>query len=373
MATTTSPTTGAGGPQQARGGSGPALFVAVAVLLAAVYSFWHRSPPPFPATRVHADRLMVNGLAHREGRLVGVGELGRILYADDASGPWEEAKVEPQRGSTLNQVLFVDDKTALAVGHDSWIVRSEDRGQTWREIQFDGERSEPLLGIAGPFDGKLYAFGAFGQFLVSTDLGRSWTRQPLVEDVDPAKAAALKKAAEEDPYGAGLQGGGGIAERHLNAMTRAADGSLWLVGERGLLARSVDGGQTWKAQPEIYAGSFFGILALPSGQMLVHGMRGNAFVSRDDGKTWTRSKIPEQVSLFGAAATSGGKLILAGASNAVLVSEDGGTTFKRVSAEDRLGLTAVLPLKNGSWLTAGEGGIREQQPATQVPTQEDLK
>ena len=36
--------------------------------------------------------------------------------------------------------------------HLADIVRSEDRGQTWKEIQFDGERSEPLLGLAGPYD-----------------------------------------------------------------------------------------------------------------------------------------------------------------------------------------------------------------------------
>src|SRR3546814_20430097 len=35
---------------------------------------------------------------------------------------------------------------------------------------------EPLLGIAGPFNGRIFAFGVFGLMLQSTDQGQNWTR-----------------------------------------------------------------------------------------------------------------------------------------------------------------------------------------------------
>src|SRR5690242_14607054 len=83
----------------------PSILFALVVLGAAVYSFSPRPLPPFADTQVFADRIMVNGLARSGDRIVAVGEQGRILIADSPNGPWREAKVEPQRGSTLAQVM----------------------------------------------------------------------------------------------------------------------------------------------------------------------------------------------------------------------------------------------------------------------------
>jgi len=343
----------------------PALLLAAAVLAAAVYSFSHRPLPPFPETRVRPDTMMVNALRKQGERLVAVGEQGRILVADSERGPWTEAKVEPQRGSTLTQLLFLGDRQAIAVGHDGWILRSEDGGNSWREVRFDQERSEPLLGLAGPYEGKLYAYGAFGLFLVSADQGRSWRTQALEEEggaaaapkpVEPAPAA---EDESYDPFAGGTPQSDGISDRHLNAMARAADGSLWLVGERGLLARSRDGAQSWKVLEPIYAGSFFGVLAFKPSSLLVFGMRGNAFVSHDNGSSWTQSKVPVPLSLFGGSLDGDGNIVLVGASDVVLKSSDRGRSFKLVSQKDRRGLAAVVPA-GGGWLTAGEAGIKLQ-------------
>lgn len=343
----------------------PSLLFALAVAGAAVYAFSHRPPPPFAPTQVYADRVQINGLARVGTRLIGVGEQGRILVSDDAkAGDWREAKVDKPRGSTLTQVLAIEG-AVLAVGHDGWIIRSEDRGETWNEVQFNSESSDPLLGIAGPYDGKLFAYGAFGQFTTSTDGGKTWKRETLTEEgaaavaAEPVPAAApAEEDSNADPFANyAAEKDTGIGDRHLNAMTRAPDGSLWLVGERGLLARSTNHGQSWKAMPEIYAGSFFGILSLPSRALLVYGMRGNAFYSKDQGKTWKKSQIPEALSLFGGATTIQRKVVLVGASNVVLVSSDSGATFTRISASEQKGIAAVLPLDSGDILTAGEGGI----------------
>lgn len=348
----------------------PSLLFAVAVAGSAVYAFSHRPPPPFTPTQVFADKLQINGLARVGNRAVGVGELGRILVSDDPKqGAWREAKVDKPRGSTLTQVLAVEG-ALVAVGHDSWILRSEDRGETWKEVNFSTESSDPLLGIAGPFDNKLYAFGSFGLYMVSQDGGKTWKRETVVEEGLPEAAAPAVPAAEDpdaDPF-ANYQAekDAGIGDRHFNAMARAADGSLWMVGERGLLAHSTNGGKTWKAQPEIYPGSFFGIMTLPSHALLVYGMRGNAFYSIDGGKRWKKSKVPEALSLFGGARTLRREIVLVGASNAVFVSHDDGVSFKRVSRSEQKGIAAVLPLDTGDILIGGEGGIalRDLNPPT---------
>lgn len=327
--------TGAGANKPSPSRYLPPFVVALMVMGAAVYSLMPRQRPPAAPTQVYANGLLVNGLAQSGSQFVAVGELGHILVAPATDGPWTEAEISPRRGSTFTEVAVVGDGVLVAVGHDGWVVRSEDNGATWKEVGFGtGEQVDPLLGIAGPYDGKLFAFGGFGLFQVSTDQGKTWQRET--------------HAAFDD--------------RHINGMTRAANGSLLVVGERGLLARSSDNGQTWTALPEIYPGSFFGALSLPSKSLVVYGMRGNVYVSRDFGASWQKSHTPEAVSLFGGAVTEDGRAVIVGASNSILISSDDGASFVRASTENRLGLTAILPLKDKDWLTAGEGGIGMQHP-----------
>lgn len=352
--------------QRGMADSWPALVVTVLVAVAAVYSFSARPLPPFPETRIHPQQILINGLARSGTQILAAGEQGRILIASTPGGDWREAKVEPQRGSTLTQIHFINENTAIAVGHDGWIIRSTDKGENWTEVSFTEPPPEtpplsaaisadlaapppdmmgmaggavpanPLMGIAGPYHGKLFAFGGFGELRSSSDEGKTW--QALVGD-------------------------NAIADRHLNAMTLAADGSLLLVGERGLMARSQDAGQSWQALPQIYTGSFFGALTLENGNLLVFGMRGNAFYSSDNGLSWTQSQIPGGISLFGGAVEKDGAVVLAGEGETVLRSTDGGASFKVVAQGRRERLTAVLPVPGHGWLAAGEGGITMMDPA----------
>jgi photosystem II stability/assembly factor-like uncharacterized protein len=318
----------------------PGLFLTLVVLLAAAYSFSPRPVPVFPATQIYPDKIMVNGVARQGNRFVAVGENGHILVADAADGPWHEAKVTPARGSALTQVAFIADNTLVAVGHDSWILRSTDKGESWKEVNFDAERSEALLGLGGPYDNKLFALGVFGQYLTSTDGGATWTREVTGE-------------------------GGHLAlgEHHLNAMTRAADGSLLIVGERGLMAQSADNGATWKKLPDIYNGSFYGVLTAKDNSLLAFGMRGNVFRSADNGKTWQKSATPVNLSMFGGTVAGNGDVLLVGASDGVFLSTDNGAHFALALQEDRRSLAAILPLDAG-WLMAGERGVAVRQLKT---------
>lgn len=356
---------GPGGRQAGRAAlqAWPAHALIGAVLGAALFAFSPRPHPVFPETEVRPDNMLVTGLAREGSRLVAVGEQGRVFTADSAEGPWSETPIEPQRGSTLSAVRFVGEGVAVAVGHDSWIVRSEDGGRSWQEVFFDPERSEALLGVAGPFDGKLFAFGAFGQFLTSVDQGRSWQRGSLAEagKGGVAEAAAPAPDPNADPFANAASAASGISDRHLNAMARAPDGSLIVVGERGLIAKSNDGGASWRTLPEIYAGSFYGVLVLPSNRLLVFGMRGHAFYSDDLGQTWHEAGIPGPDSLYAGAVAEDGAVMLAGANNTVLISRDGGANFKRVSQVRRRGLAALLPLSSTEWLGGGEDGLEREQ------------
>ncbi len=354
----------------------PAMLLSLAIVGAAVYSFSPRPKPDYPATEVHVHDLLVTDLAQQGKRIIAVGEQGNILYADNPQGPWKSADVDAQRGSNLTRVLFVDDQVAVAVGHDSWILRSDDGGQSWQEVLFQPERAEPLLGLAGPFDGELFAYGAFGQLQTSRDLGQTWARMELVKqdsesnEDDAALDASDPFSDAYDPFAAFSDGGGGFddfSSRHLNAMVQAQDNSLWLAGERGLLARSQDQGKTWVQFETGYNGSFYGLIEAQPGRMLVYGMRGHVYYSDDQGENWVASQSHTGESLYGGVRKRNGELLLVGGSNSVILSRDAGATFTQVSEKQAKALTAVLVIAPGQWLTAGEAGVRVQGP--KVPAQ----
>jgi len=345
-------------------GSLPAWLMTVVVLASAVYAFSPRAAPPFAVTQVQPDGLLVTGLARHGNRFLAAGEQGQILVADSFKGPWHTAKVTPQRGSTFTQIAFFGSQLAMAVGHDGWLVRSEDGGETWTEAAFNADLSDPLMGVAGPYDGKFYAYGAFGLLMTSIDQGKTWQKETITEAVDP-NAAPAAAAPEVDPNAdpfANFQAGGSMADQHLNAMTRAPDGTLILAGERGQLLRSEDQGKSWKKLPDIYSGSFYGITQTQGGGLLVYGMRGNAFYSGDSGKTWVKSEIPLAVSLFGATLTPRQEVVLVGENNSIFISRDGGKRFKLSSEGGHERLVAAVPLDSGELLTAGEAGIRLRVP-----------
>ncbi len=359
----------------------PAMLLSLIIIGAAVYSFSPRPPPAFPATQVEVDQLLVTDLARLGQRIVAVGEQGKILYADDPGGPWTLASLDRNRGSTLTEVLFLNDQVLVAVGHDSWILRSSDAGKSWTEVLFDAEKAEPLLGLAGPFDGELMAYGAFGQWQVSQDQGKTWSRRQLVKNAadSPDEAAAdpfsdpfadpfASTGDDYDPFAAFGSGGGfdDFSSRHLNAMTQASDGSLWLAGERGLVARSDNAGESWTQFETGYSGSFYGVFETQGGRIMAHGMRGNIYSSRDGGESWQRSQTEVSESMYGGRVLDDGTILLAGSSNVILRSRDNGRSFQQVSVKNSRTLTDILPVAPDVWLTAGESGVRLQGPGVPV-------
>lgn len=312
------------------------LAMAIAVGAAAVYAFSPRPLPPFAATAVRADRLQINGLVQVGKRLVAVGEAGHILLSDDDGAHWRDAVIQPQTGSTLNQVLFSDALHGVAVGHDGLIVKTDDGGANWRLVRFDDKHSEPLLGLAsvggtgGASAATLFAVGSFGKFLVSHDAGEHWEAPPRLPMV---------------------------GEAHLNALTRGTKGRLMLTGENGTLLRSSDDGAQWEPLALPYKGSLFGALALSADIWLVYGMRGNVFRTEDFGATWERIDTGLQTSFFGGMKFDSGRIALVGQGGAVLLSDDHGKHFRIHSIGGMASLTSIIQIAPARALVSGEAGI----------------
>ncbi len=296
-----------------------------------------------------------------------VGERGHILHSTDGQS-WEQAEV-PTR-STLTTVAAIGDQV-WAAGHDGVIVHSADGGKTWvaqRRDPFDASidasqrapsQGAPILDILFTDASHGIAVGAYSLMLVTSDGGATWT---LKEAVPPGAAAAAPAAPMEgDVFSAADLELDEETNPHLNAIVDAGAGRMVIVGERGTLLRSEDGGATWNHANFPYKGSMFGVISLGGDRLVAYGLRGNAFESANLGATW--SKLPTQgsTSWMGGTALPNGGLALVGANGAILSRPAldaplSTRAFRNPNGETPM-LAAILPDGKGNFLLVGDKGV----------------
>ncbi|WP_434630870.1 glycosyl hydrolase [Pseudomonas sp. Z1-29] len=318
--------------------------------------------PALPTAK--APRAVLLGLARAGERLVAVGERGIVLLSDDAGMNWRQAKVPVS--VSLTAVQFVDAEQGWAVGHLGVVLHTRDGGETW-EKQLDGERAialamqvaerdadepggasqltqarhmladgpdKPLLDLY--FVDRLhgYVVGAYNQIYRTDDGGRSW--QPWMRHVD-------------NPQGLNLYGVRGVGK------------DLLLVGERGLLLRSSDGGQSFHALKSPYEGSFFGLLGTRDGALIAYGLRGNAWWSDDRGNSWRRLETAIESTLAAALELRDGSLLLASQGGEFLFSHDQGRSFDKRQSRSGGTVAAVQQAVDGSLASVGLSGVAADQ------------
>lgn len=299
-------------------------------------------------------------------RLIGVGERGLIIVSDDDGRSWQQV-VSPV-SVTLTAVRFADGRSGWIVGHQGVVLHSSDGGLSWsRQLEgvdaaermlaeaqrraadpnLDSATRERLLrdarrsiadGADKPwFDAYFrdartgWVVGAYGVCFHTDDGGASW--QPWTAHLDNPNSL------------------------HLYAIG-ATDEGLYIVGERGLVLRSTDAGQSFKRIETPYQGSLFSLASASPADLIVAGMNGRAFHSADNGASWRELDSQSGAgSWMAAARLNDGR--------AVLVNQFGELASTRLPLNqlDDLGSTHVGPLsaiiqaRDGALIVAGLRGI----------------
>lgn len=310
-------------------GLGAAALMAIATAVA----FAHRTPPPLAPTKLGVESSHFNALSLAGDRLLAAGAMGEILYTDDQGAKWNLAKLDQDRQALLVDVEFAaDKKTGFAVGHEGWILRTQDGGSSWQEMAFDAKNGEPLMSISRLPSGHWATVGAFGRAMVTKDEGKTWERMELPAEVE---------------------------DKHMNRIAHSADGQHWMiVGERGLVLQSHDGGVSWVVEPPFYNGSFYNIMPMDNGGWLVYGMRGNIFLKANADAPWTQSSLNAPVSFYGHTRTQDGSIVLAGQGGMLAISRDNGKSFTLQKVNGRSSLTDVVQNAQGKGWIASAAGIQ---------------
>lgn len=316
---------------------------------------------------VKAAHQAMLAISRAGARLVAVGELGIVLLSDDNGVTWRQARVPVS--VALTAVHFVDARLGWAVGHMGTVLHTRDGGETWIK-QLDGiaaaqkvlEQAEQRLKAAddasrggaerqvqdarrliedGPDKPLLdvhfldadhgFVLGAYNQFFRTGDGGKTW--QPWQDHLP-------------NPRGF-----------HLYGMS-AAQGTLLIVGEQGLMLRSDDGGEHFHALASPYAGSFFGVTSEPGGAFIAFGLRGNAYRSADRGDAWLRVETGLTESLSAATVLADGRPVLVSQAGEALLSPDAGRGFSRLTRMPPLPVAGLVEAADGTLVAATLIGTR---------------
>ena len=273
--------------------------------------------------------LLLDAAHAGESAMVAVGERGLILRSTADHPEWRPAVVPD--AWTLCGVTFADDRNGWAAGHDGFILRTRDGGATWEVAEQARDRETSFLDVLALDARRVIAIGGFGVYWETDDAGGTWeARRLLDEDV------------------------------HLNRLTRAPNGTLFIAGEAGTLLRSRDEGRNWSSLDTGNEASFYGVLPLRDGAVLAYGLRGRVYRSEDDGDTWEQVTTGSEGLLLTGAEMPDRTIVLAGQARICLASRDGGRTFGRVQ-HDVPAIAELLVSHEGELLSFGEAGISRIQ------------
>lgn len=305
----------------------------------------------------------LNALARAGTRLVAAGQRGHVLYSDDGKA-WTQAQVPAS--ADLTALSFPSASHGWAVGHEGVVLHSGDGGQTWHK-QLDGRQiaellvrryghptdpddpqaqrlkqdaelfaaqgaDKPLLDVWFEDERNGFVIGAFNLILRTEDGGQSWT--PWLDRIDNPRAMHL--------YG-----------------LRPAGGTLYIVGEQGLVLALDRASQRFERLVLPYEGTLFGVLG-DAGLLLVYGLRGNVWRSLDGGTQWSKVDTGIDAGITAGTVADDGSLVLVSQAGQVLRSSDRGASFSRVKVDRLAANFAVAPASGAAVALAGLGGVRVQ-------------
>lgn len=276
-----------------------------------------------------ASKALLTDVVKVEGqKLVAVGERGHILFSQDGHS-WTQAQVPVQ--SNMSSVYFINQQQGWAVGHDATILVTDDGGLSWQLQHYAPETDKPLFDLYFADAQKGIAVGAYGIFYRTDDGGNSWHKhfhEELLPEEDREYLAELK---ETDPESYQIETEALLP--HFNRLY--ADGNtLYMIGEAGFAAKSVNFGDNWQRLDEFYNGSLFDITAAPQQALLAVGLRGHAFISHDQGMQWQQIMLSKNATLNSVFSDDNGVVYLVGNAGTLFISRDGATSFTDYSRAD---------------------------------------
>lgn len=180
-----------------------------------------------------------------------------LLKTDDGGDSWERIEFEPARKRRVTGIFFTDKGFGLAVGETGTLYGLEDDDRTWRRMAPPGGH----LLLDGTFTDDLHGavVGGGGTIFFTEDGGTSW-EAGLVDDRTRVKLNSVFFLDRRHGWAAGSKGriyqtiNGGKYWRRQDTGVDASIADVffrntaegWAVGEGGMLLHSRTAGNVWE-------------------------------------------------------------------------------------------------------------------------------
>lgn len=244
---------------------------------------WKQGRVPFRGTR------KVGGFSG--GPYFALGARGNLSKSDDGDG-WNQVQLETK--GSLNDI-YVSGQKALIVGSGGTILMSTNKGKSWKTV--DPGAKKNFTHIVKKGSSLLLPVG--GALFVSTDGGGSWSEpEDKSQYGELPKNERLSKCTDLLPKA----GKGCKVSREISspgtfprARTFYFNGDFGiLVGFKGLVAVTPDGGSTWNYN---YGYKFWGSIQdlAVRGKRLVVVTHRQVLTSVNSGRTWRNALLPKRL------------------------------------------------------------------------------
>jgi len=276
----------------------------------------------------------------------------------------------PTAGPTIPEfrsVAFFDKTTAIAVGEEGVIARTDDAGQSWQLLPKLSSASLFDINIANQNEGIIV--GGNSTFLLTRDAGKSWRQLSL-------KLANFRLQAisvgDEASIAVGDNGTIIQSERSLSAwrpvdsgtredlhsVTRLDNQMHVAVGENGVILRSQDNGRNWQSINVQLKENLRQVIALDTRRLIASGENGIILTSDDQGKSWTQVDSNTHDNLSTVSTDGEGRITVIGINGTVLQSYNWGETWSQAASSFRHAFASVVTANGRRLLAAGyNGGI----------------
>ncbi len=296
--------------------------------------------PPLPERLISISDKFFDVAALDADTAIVVGYGGKILRTADGGFSW--TRIPSGTSEALYRVRFVDAKRGWISGQDGIILHTEDGGLSWSRQQTNTNAYLFSLHFVDAEFG--WAVGDRSLAVHSRDGGRTWTLHKIVSATGE-KLTADQALAEQDPI---------LYDVFFLDRERG-----WVSGEFGRLFQTTDGGQTWHARetsllgPEIVdvldIPTFFGVQFTPQNDGVAVGLEGKIARSLDGGTTWKLDAVSSELALtdplFAPFLFPDGTGWIVGSSGQVLRRAVPGEPWKATS----LGMNVATWLRSVTW------------------------
>jgi len=274
-----------------------------------------------------------------------VGWNGTIVVTSDGGATWTRKKPdEDHLDSHFVAVKLVNAKTGWVVGHAGAILKTTDGGETWVS----------------------QASGTLGDF-TSVDFVDENTGWALGEDL--LLGATIYKTTDGGATWKGYRAANPISYLTVIRFSDASHGMVvglgkTLLGSGGIVARSVDGGETWTGQSSGTSESLWGACIVDPDNAWVVGSNKTLLHTKDGGARWSSQDYGVDKTMRGIDFGDPKTGWAVGDDGAIIGTTDGGNTWSRQSSPTTWTLDAVDAVDaDHVWAVGMAGTILKGTPA----------